>query len=411
MKAALDWLYSTQLFGIKLGLENTHKLLRAMDLPAAGQKFLHVAGTNGKGSTCAFAHSILREAGIHAGLFTSPHLIHFRERIRDEERLITPAELVAGIDRLRSLVRGWDPHPTFFELTLALALDWFRAREVEWVVLETGLGGRLDATNAVMPAACAITPIGHDHMDVLGGTLAEIAAEKAGIIKPGIPVVIAPQACEAARVLERTANERGAPLIRVTEPVGEEVKLGLEGPHQAWNAAVAAALVQAGGIVVGGETLRIGLGAVTWPGRFQRVEVPGSSGCVIIDGAHNAEGADSLIATWKRAFGQLKKARIVLGMVSGKEPGDVISRLEPIAAAWHVVALQSPRGLSAEALAAQCGSSAAQVHVYQSVREALQVLLSQGDTTPVLICGSLYLAGEALSLLTKDAAELEPSLQ
>ncbi|MDB6120410.1 MAG: folc: bifunctional protein folc, partial [Verrucomicrobiaceae bacterium] len=150
-KTQLDWLYGTQMFGVKLGLDNTHKLLDAMKLPAPEQNFIHVAGTNGKGSVCAFIHSILNAAGVGAGLFTSPHLIQFRERIRDNERMINRDETADGLRRMRTLVQGWDPHPTFFELTFALALEWFAKRENEWVVLETGMGGRLDATNAILP--------------------------------------------------------------------------------------------------------------------------------------------------------------------------------------------------------------------------------------------------------------------
>ena len=178
-KAALDWLYGTQLFGMKLGLENTRKLLTALDLPASGQRIIHVAGTNGKGSVCTFMHTIMKEAGINAGLFTSPHLIQFRERIRDADRLISAIELCAGITMIRELTLDWDPHPTFFEIALAIALDWYRQRELPWVILETGMGGRLDATNAISPAVSVITPIGFDHMQSLGHTLSAIAGRTA----------------------------------------------------------------------------------------------------------------------------------------------------------------------------------------------------------------------------------------
>ncbi|MBL9133371.1 MAG: hypothetical protein JNG86_19325, partial [Verrucomicrobiaceae bacterium] len=209
---ALDWLYGTQLFGIKLGLESVRRLLDELGLPRPGQKFIHVAGTNGKGSTCAFLHSILKEAGINAGLFTSPHLVQFGERIRDTRRCISEDEIEAGLTRIRNHVRGWEPHPTFFEITFVLALDWFARHDIEWIVLETGMGGRLDATNAVTPVVSVITPIGWDHMQFLGDTLEKIAAEKAGIIKPRVPIVTQTQSSEALEVIRQAAHEQGAPL-------------------------------------------------------------------------------------------------------------------------------------------------------------------------------------------------------
>ena len=227
-KIQLDWLYSTQLFGVKLGLENTARLLRELELPAAGQKFIHVAGTNGKGSVCAFVHSLLNAAGASVGLFTSPHLIQFRERIRDQERMINREETAQGLARLRDKVKDWDPHPTFFELTFVLAMEWFARRQTEWVVLETGMGGRLDATNALLPEVTVITSVSLDHQQVLGHTLAEIATEKAGIIKPGVPVLTVKQAPEVMEVISRVARQRGAPLTIITTPV-RGYELGLAG--------------------------------------------------------------------------------------------------------------------------------------------------------------------------------------
>lgn len=306
----IDWLYGTQLFGIKLGLDNVHRLLHELDLPAAGQKFIHVAGTNGKGSTCAFIHSMLKTGGINAGIFTSPHLIHFGERIRDTERMITSDEIAAGITRLRERVTGWNPHPTFFELAFALALEWFAQRGNPWVVLETGLGGRLDATNAMTPAASVITPIGWDHMDMLGDTLAKIAAEKAGIIKPGVPVITMPQHPEALEVIRHTAAERGAPLTIVESPWNSET--GLAGAHQRWNAAMAVAALRAAGIEFDDDVIERGLRDVRWPARFQKL------GRFIIDGAHNIDAARVLAQTWQEEFPN-EKTEIVFGAVEGKD--------------------------------------------------------------------------------------------
>ncbi|MFM8364815.1 MAG: bifunctional folylpolyglutamate synthase/dihydrofolate synthase, partial [Verrucomicrobiota bacterium] len=193
LQEALDWLHGSQATGIKLGLENTHRLLAALDHPERKTKFLHVAGTNGKGSVCAMLDSVLRRAGFRTGLYTSPHLVDFRERVRVDGKMI-PAEAVAnGLSRLREAVRDWEHGPTFFELSTVLALDHFAREGCEIVVLETGMGGRLDSTNAVTPLVSTITPVDLDHREWLGDTIEKIAFEKAGIIKPGIPVVCSPQ--------------------------------------------------------------------------------------------------------------------------------------------------------------------------------------------------------------------------
>ncbi len=398
----IDWLYSTQLFGIKLGLDNVQRLLNELNLPAAEQKFIHVAGTNGKGSTCAFMHSILQAAGINAGLFTSPHLIHFGERIRDAERIIRPEEIVAGVVRLRERVAGWDPHPTFFELTLALALEWFAQRGNPWVVLETGLGGRLDATNAVMPAVSVITAIGWDHMDMLGETLAKIAAEKAGIIKPGVPVVTMQQDAEVLDVISSVAAECGAPLTIVETPWDEET--GLAGPHQRWNAAMAVAALRAAGFDFGEEVIARGLREVQWPARFQKV-----GGC-IIDGAHNIDAARVLMRTWCEQFPG-KKAEVIFGAVAGKDTAAVLRELAPITACWHFTGFESPRALTPEALREiwnGLGLEARAVTTHERVVDALGAVKPEAR---VLIAGSLYLAGEVLALMENKSAEFERSAQ
>jgi dihydrofolate synthase/folylpolyglutamate synthase len=401
-KQEIDWLYSTQLFGIKLGLDNERRLLNELHLPAAGQKFIHVAGTNGKGSTCAFMHSILKDSGINAGLFTSPHLIHFGERIRDAERMITPDEIAAGITCLRERVSGWNPHPTFFELTLALALEWFAQRNNPWVVLETGLGGRLDATNAVTSAVSVITPVGWDHMDMLGDTLAKIAAEKAGIIKPGVPVITMRQNAEALEVISRTAAERGAPLTVVEAPWSTET--GLPGPHQRWNAAMAVTALRASGFEFSGDVITRGLREVQWPARFQKI------GPIIIDGAHNIDAARVLVQTWQEQFPN-EQAEIIFGAVSGKDTAAVLRELASIAASWHFTGFDSPRALSAETLCeiwTSLGLASRPMTTHERIADALR---SVSKKERVLIAGSLYLAGEALALLENKSGAFERSAQ
>jgi dihydrofolate synthase/folylpolyglutamate synthase len=398
----INWLYSTQLFGIKLGLDNVQRLLNELHLPVAGQKFIHVAGTNGKGSTCAFMHSILKVAAINAGLFTSPHLIHFGERIRDAGRMITPDEIAAGITRLRERVADWNPHPTFFELTLALALEWFAQRGNPWIVLETGLGGRLDATNALTPAACVITPIGWDHMDMLGDTFAKIAAEKAGIIKPGVPVITMPQNVEALEVIQRTAAERKAPLTIIAAPWSGET--GLSGPHQRWNAAMAVAALRAAGFDLDDNVITRGLLDVQWPARFQKV------GNSIIDGAHNIDAAHALAQTWREQFPD-KKAEIIFGAVAGKDTAAVLRELAPIAASWHFTGFDSPRALPVARLSeiwTDLRLESRAVTIHECIADALQAV---NEKDRVLIAGSLYLAGEALALLENKSGAFERSAQ
>ena len=204
-QASLDYLYSLQLFGIKLGLENICQLLERLGNPQRKLRIIHIAGTNGKGSTAAALANIFHATGIRAGLYTSPHLHSFTERVRIDTRQIEEAEVVRLTDELRPHAK--ELRATFFEFTTALALLHFQRSGAKWAILETGLGGRLDATNAVDPELCLITPIDHDHNTYLGDSLAEVAAEKAGIFKPGVPVICSRQSPEAADVLQRRAAE------------------------------------------------------------------------------------------------------------------------------------------------------------------------------------------------------------
>ncbi len=400
---ALAWLYGTQQFGIKLGLDNMRRLLERLHLPAPGTRCLHVAGTNGKGSTCAFLHRLLETAQPGgAGLFTSPHLVRFNERIRDGDGEISDADLARLLGGLHDLLSQPAPHPTFFEIALALALRWFAERDVRWIVLETGLGGRLDATNAVTPAVSVITRIGLDHMEILGDTLEKIAAEKAGIIKPGVPVVTAPQQPEALAVLRRVAAERGAPLIEVTAPWTQS-EVGLAGAHQRWNAALAVAAIRAAGLVLSEAQIASALAGTRWPGRFERLETN-----IVLDGAHNEDGAAALAETWRAAFGS-QCATLIFGAAREKAVGAVLRRLAPLAARWHLTRFLSPRALPAEELQARLREEApaAKSHCHATVAEALRAARQHDD--PILICGSLFLVGEARALLKGGA--FEPSSQ
>jgi dihydrofolate synthase / folylpolyglutamate synthase len=260
-REALAWLYGTQRFGIKLGLENIQRLLRALEIPAKEQRIVHVAGTNGKGSVCAMIDAISRAQGYRTGLFTSPHLVTFRERIRVDGEMIAEEKVAEGLTVIRQLISEWEPYPTFFEITTALALIHFKECGCDVIAFETGLGGRLDATNAVQSVVSVITPIGYDHQTWLGNTLEEIASEKAGIIKKHIPVVSAAQEPAAEKVLRARAAECGAPLQIVSESY-TKTPLTLAGAHQKQNAALAIAALHFGGIAIQEEAIARGLASI-----------------------------------------------------------------------------------------------------------------------------------------------------
>ena len=402
---ALRWLYGTQLTGIKLGLAPMRRLLDALGWEPGGTRFLHVAGTNGKGSVCAMLDAVLRADGRRTGLFTSPHLVSFRERIRLDGEMIPEADVAAGLARLRALTAGWEPSPpTFFELTTALALDWFRQRGAEVVVLETGLGGRLDATNVLArPAACVLTSIGLDHTSYLGNTLAAIAGEKAGVLKPGVPAVSLPQLPEVYEVLVREAARVGAPLRCANRPLAEDVWVRLPGSHQRANAALALDALEAAGLRVREEAVRRGLTGVAWPGRFQRC---GDDGRVILDGAHNPAAAARLAQTWREEFGATTRATVVLGVLRDKDATGVIRALATVAARFVAVPVRtSPRTTPAEELRAALTEIAPNVpaETAADLPDALARARRHGGER-VLVTGSLFLVGEALALLAGAAA-------
>ncbi len=398
---AIDWLFSTQTFGIKLGLDNARHLLKEfLAYPAHGVKVIHVAGTNGKGSVCAMVDSIARSCGRRTGLFTSPHLIDFRERIKVSGVEIPEENCADMLTTLREICERMDTHPTFFEIALAVAMRWFRERGCEIIILETGMGGRLDATTAVPADVCAITPIGLDHMEWLGNNLAEIAAEKSGIFVEGKPAVSLPQEDQARMVLEKEANERRAPLEFVAEPlIGYGIALA--GEHQQWNAALAVAISHRAGLPLTADALRYGLANVSWPGRFERI-LPD----VILDGAHNPHSAQSLAKTWREEFPR-KKASLVFSAVAAKDIEGILKLLSPLASKIFLCPVNTPRATPAGEIAACLPANAPDHESFANFESAYQAARKHG--TPVLVAGSLYLVGEARAFFTK--AIFQPSSQ
>ena len=408
---AIAWLYSTQGAGIKLGLENISRLLTLLGVelqrPAGASQpvIFHVAGTNGKGSVCAMLDAICRAQGFRTGLFTSPHLVSFRERIRIDGAMVPEGDAADGLTRIRELIAGWENPPTFFEITTALALAWFQQQHAEVIILETGMGGRLDSTNAVVANVSVLTPISFDHRQFLGNTLAEIASEKAGILKPGVPAVSAPQLPEAAQVIDETAARVTAPLEWINEPVAFEV--GLHGSHQKENAALALAAIHAAGIPIGESAIRQGLRNVVWPGRFQRLT--GRSGTpLVLDGAHNEAAATQLLLTWHEVFGD-QRPILLLSVLQDKDVAAVCRQLAPLAIEWVVAPVQNPRSCSGSALAEALRPFAPTTPctAAESVEAALEIAEARAKQRgcAVLITGSLFLVGETLALLEGGAHE------
>ena len=400
----LDWLMATQSRGVHPGLERMERLLFALGNPEKRLRCLHVAGTNGKGSVCAIAESILRNMGVRTGLYTSPHLVEFSERIRINGENIADAKIDEGITRIRKITKKWreEEQPTFFELVTALAFDLLDREGCEVVVLETGLGGRLDATNMASKLACAITPIALDHSEWLGETLGEIAREKAGILREGIPVVIAPQQLEVSEVLAEKARVIGAPCEWITTPISADIPLGLAGSHQRWNAAVALSLIRAAGFEPTPGELARGLCEVCWPGRFQKLVAHGVE--LILDGAHNLHAVRQLVITWREEYGE-RPCRLIFGALADKDSSAMLSELMPLASEVCLVPVASPRSADPwKTASGECFSGCSQPipKVFGSLREAVEELqgYDSDSEAPVLLTGSLFLVGEALSLVS-----------
>jgi dihydrofolate synthase/folylpolyglutamate synthase len=380
---ALDWLNDTQFTGIKLGLDNTYRLLESIGNPHQRLRFIHVAGTNGKGSVCAMMDSCLRAAGHRTGLYTSPHLVDFRERIRVDGVKISEQETADGLTRLREAAETWDHKPTFFELSTVLAFDHFERAGCDVVVLETGMGGRLDSTNVVTPLVSVITPIAMDHMAWLGDSLAKIAAEKAGIIKPGALLISSPQEASAAEVLTAKALEAASGIRFIDAPT--DLPVALPGNHQLWNAAVAIAAIEDSGLSCPPEAIAKGLATVKWPARFQRVGER-----IIVDGAHNEHSAEALRSTWHQVFGT-QKAVIVFGTLRDKEYAAMLQILEKIGHEFLFVPVRNERSEDPSVL--KTLTSLPSRH-FPDLPSAIKAALD--STLPVLVAGSLFLAGEAL---------------
>ncbi|MDP1947952.1 MAG: folylpolyglutamate synthase/dihydrofolate synthase family protein [Nitrospirota bacterium] len=417
--SAVTFLFRLQKHGIKLGLETMTALMGRLGMPQATYRTLHIAGTNGKGSTAAMTAAILQAAGYRVGLYTSPHLVEFRERIRVNGEMITESQVAQLTEQLQSVCQA-DLSPTFFEYTTAMAFQHFADSGVDVAVLEVGLGGRFDATNVVTPLACAVTTIALDHQEYLGTTVSAIAFEKAGIIKQGVPVVLGRLDDEAWRTIEQVAKGRQAPVFRLqedfrTEGAGPEnfsyrgmglrydgLASVLEGRHQLDNAACALALLEAAapqGIAVTAEAVRAGLRAVDWAGRLEVVD---QDPTVLLDGAHNPAAA-RVLAHYLTHFTASHPSRpivLVLGMMRDKDHRGFVEPLKGLVDEVVLTQADLPRSFTAQELRAALDGMLPHSHVMSSLGEAM-ALARQLATPEGLVCvtGSLMLVGECKAWL------------
>ncbi|WP_224247892.1 bifunctional folylpolyglutamate synthase/dihydrofolate synthase [Hyalangium gracile] len=425
---ALDFFSRLNPSVIKPGLERMRVALEALGHPERRYRSLHVAGTNGKGSTCAFSATVLRAAGHKVGLYTSPHLERVTERIQVDGAEI-PRELL-GRRILEVLERYPDaagtPAPlTYFEFGTVVAFWHFAQEAVDIAVLETGLGGRLDATNTVTPLVTAITPISFDHMEYLGNTLGAIAGEKAGILKPGVPVIVSRQEPEALEAITRIAAQVGAPVLLegrdftgADAPGGglsyrgprwslEGLSLSLRGPHQRQNAAVALAVLEqldARGVTVPPDAARTGLASAYWPGRLEELS---RRPTVVLDGAHNPGGVAVLLESLDSVYPG-RRLHLVFGVVADKDRALMMRALFPRCASVHLTPLDTPRSLAPERYLEEARALCANVRAYASLDEALagaRALVMEDD---VLLCaGSLFLVGAARVRLVRSLGAVQ----
>ncbi len=380
----------------KADLDNTHALMRMLDHPEVGLRCVHIAGTNGKGSTSHMLASVLQEAGYRTGLYTSPHLKDFRERIRINGSMIPQEAVVDFVERYQD--RFAPIAPSFFEWSVALAFDWFRAERTDICVIETGLGGRLDSTNVVTPEVSVITNIGWDHADLLGGSLEAIAMEKAGIIKPGIPVVIGEVASTIREVFQRKAEREGAPLCLVDQAQKLDHRLDLAGAHQERNArTVLEALdkLVERGWTIGGTHIEQGLANTCrntgFAGRWQTIaQVP----LTIVDVGHNADG----IAVVNDMLAQTphEHLHIVFGAVNDKDLSGMLRQL-PGSATYYFCKADIPRGLPTDRLKAEAQAFGLVGEAFPTVQAALKAAQEQaGVRDLVLVTGSVFVVAEAI---------------
>lgn len=410
----VDFLFSLERFGMKFGLANIAALCAALGDPQASFPSIIVAGTNGKGSVTAMVDAGLRAAGHRSARYTSPHLQRLEERFVIDGTEVAPGALDAAAARIRRTAEGLVASgelpslPTFFECTTAIAFELFREARVDLAVLEVGLGGRLDSTNIVSPIAAAIVSIDFDHEEQLGPTIASIAAEKAGVIKAGIPVVCGPVPPEALEVIAAACARQGATLIRTDTDRAlagrvASMPIALAGDHQKANAAVAARLLEVidcdttRGLRVGADAIRAGLTTAAWPGRLEAVTAAG--GCrVLLDAAHNPAGARALASYLQQAVPG--GVTLVFGAMRDKAVREMLEALSAAATSIICTTAPSPRAMSAAELAGLAADAGVRAEAVADPIEAVTRACGRGG--PVAVAGSIFLIGPVREWLGRD---------
>lgn len=414
--AHLSALYRLRRFGIQLGLATISRLMRGLGNPQDQYRCIHVAGTNGKGSIAAILSSVLAHGGYKVGLYTSPHLVRFNERIQINGCPISDEAVAEAAEAAQRIYTQGEP-PTFFECATAMALHHFALARVDWAVLETGMGGRYDATNVVRPEVSIISNISIEHTEYLGNTLAEIAAEKAGIIKRGTGVVTGTRKKNALRVIEQAASEKGAPLLRMGKEIkirkerdgsfsylGEKrrwprLKVGLLGDHQMTNAGLALGaleLLMDKDLNLSDEAIYTGLAAARWPGRL---EVVSKDPLILLDGAHNPSAVKSLKTFLENGMAA-RRIILVLGILKDKAWKPMLRDLAGIADRMILTKPRYERAADPEELAAFVRPIKQDLRVISPLPDAVSLALDEahhGDL--VCITGSLYTVGEAKAYL------------
>ena len=417
-KSTVEYLYGLRKYGMKFGLDNITRLMSALGNPQRSFRSIHVAGTNGKGSTSAMLESILRTGGAKTGLFTSPHLVSFTERIRINGKEIDESDVIGLAGEVRGLAGEIeDFSPTFFEVVTAMAFLHFRKMKIDWAVVEVGMGGRLDATNIITPEASVITGIGLDHREFLGDTLKEIAKEKAGIIKDNIPVVTTEQEPEVMEVIENRASEKNSVLFKYGSDFSSEmisdypdgicfdyfgkrecrdIKLPLSGAHQMINASTAAETIEVISDLFPLMTMDIkrGLENIQWPGRLEMIKYDPA---ILIDGAHNPSAAYVLSLHLKKLLGaRFRRIILVIGIMGDKDIKGILKPLLPLASETIFTSPFYERAASPDMLAAYADSMGYYSKKSLSVIDALNLaesLYMTGDL--IVVTGSFYTIGEA----------------
>ena len=420
----LAWLYELEVERMDLKLERTKLALRLGDDPQRQFPSVHIAGTNGKGSTAAMLHAILGAAGYRVGLFTSPHLIDFCERIRIGSRRVSPREVVDSVAAIRSDLEPAGIRLTPFEMMTVLAFHIFAQARVDIAIVEVGLGGRLDATNVLTPRVSIITSIGLDHQQYLGATLADIAREKGGIIKPAVPVVLGQLDRESRDVLDRRARDQGSPMLSYGRDFTleqdasgrycyagkryqyEDLQLSLNGKFQLHNAAVALASLEylQDSFPVTAAQLRTGLRLVHWPGRL---DIVSTHPLVVLDGAHNIQALQALLAELPDLAPQ-RRPVFLFGVMQDKEWRPMVAALEQVAAKVVVTAVAQPRAEDPYTVQRAFSANCCVRSVEGAAAACRQLLHRVGPQEVLVVCGSLFLVGEVLSLF--PAAGVAPPL-